>query len=203
MAIDPSFKLTRERTVTSGETYQLGQDVTLGGNAGKIVSSGPRVEMLPGGSSRIIGVPPRDYSIGENATESVPHYSAAVRIRSQELRWRKYFDPSDQKGIDGEEHAIEARGQIAIPIPRRLKPHECDALGEHQHCSDRGVNGHGNSAHGGDVACCMVLEKFPVSVHFAVPLRDPIIPGLGDNLIVTIERRPYVGDVPYAHEPEE
>lgn len=184
MAIDPYFKLTRERTVTSGENYQLGQAGTLGGAPARIVDSSGLRQMTASEMNAARSL------ADEIAAMSAPRYSAAVRVHASGLRWRKYFDPDSPKGVDGEEQVIEAKGQIFVPMPRSLKPHECDALGNHRHCVD--MPGGADHAHGSgnDPNCCMVLEKFPVTVHFAVPLRDPIIPNLGDNLIVTIERRP-------------
>lgn len=171
--------LPGERTVTSG------------------AGAGSKIEYLGG---RITAAAQDGWL--QRAADGTPRYSAAVRAIDGGLRHHRYFDPNNPTGVSGEEHAIEAKGQIFVPMPRSLKPHECDALSTHQHCSDAGVRA--NHVHAEDERVhCLVLEKFPVSVHFAVPLRDPIIPNLGDNLIVTIERRPYVGDIPYAHEPEE
>jgi hypothetical protein len=144
-----------------------------------------------------ISIPPDSFRLAKGSAP--PSHVVAVRVIRSELRWRKYFDSlGDSSGVSGEEHAIEAKGKISVEIAYQLTGPRCSMISSHNHCTVE-MPGHN---HEGGKACCLIPEKFPVTIHFAVPLRDPIIPDLGDNLVITIERRPYPLGVEYAHEAE-
>jgi len=127
------------------------------------------------------------YEVGSN--QSIRRYSATLRVLDGGLVYRKLISPNSPKGFaDGEMQRVEAKGRVLIPVWHRFDGATCGTLGDHEHCS-AATPGHDPAKvpHPAS-SCCLFDEDFPISVHFHVPVGDPIVPALGENIEVTITR---------------
>jgi hypothetical protein len=139
--------------------------------------------------------------------------SATLRVKGLEIREHKITMPHPCPCRDTDEHITEvnyvkAAGRIFIDHAYRNDAVTCETLPDHRHCT-RDLPGHqhmktvgscpdGPAAldHSHDMvpaehACCLIPVDYPISLHFELPIGDPMLPAFGDTITVTVQRADY------------
>ena len=142
------------------------------------------------------------FSVSSNDLPVV--YSASLRVRDIALVHHNYTTVGESSEIrtqSGEAQHVEAKGQLVLHRWHRLTGTQCAMLKQHEHCT-KDTLGHDHTGEqitvrdavdGENLAhltgsCCLIVEQFPVSLHFEVPIGDGVVPALGDSITLTIQR---------------